>query len=286
MLAIQADLGWTDRGRRRGGRRRRRRDDRGLARPGLEGAAPGPAPCRPAPQAPGRRRAGGRAEQGLGQDRVRGASSRSSRSGGPTRSARPRRPWPASSPRPSSAARSSTRPPTSSSRRSSSRSASVATSRLKKVEEIYPARIDARKEKYDADKKQLDESYRKTKDGHRAGIHPAWQTLIDDWTGGMGRIDEALRGVNEEASRRFLDWTQPELDGWKPPDGGPARPAVRRLLGRPRASSPTACPATRGSSRCRPTSTCPPCCPSPSWARMLIRAADGGKDQAIPCSRR
>ncbi len=31
------------------------------------------------------------------------------------------------------------------------------------------------------------------------------------------RIDDALREVNEEAARRFLDWTQPELDGWKPP---------------------------------------------------------------------
>ena len=33
----------------------------------------------------------------------------------------------------------------------------------------------------------------------------------------MKRIDEALGGVNERASRAFLDWTRPELDGWKPP---------------------------------------------------------------------
>ncbi len=58
---------------RRGRRRRRdhRRHDRRLDRPDRDGQAPGPDARRPAPQAPGRRRAGGRAEQGLGQDRFR-----------------------------------------------------------------------------------------------------------------------------------------------------------------------------------------------------------------------
>ena len=103
---------------------------------------------------------------------------------------------------------------------------------VKKAEEIYPAKIAARKEKYDADKKELDASYLKTKTATEQEYQRAWQALIDDWTGGMGKIDEALRGVNEEAARRFLDWTQPELDGWKPPTEVPPGLAVRRLLRR------------------------------------------------------
>ena len=97
----------------------------------------------------------------------------------------------------------------------------------------------------------------------------------------MARIDEALRGVNEEAARRFLDWTQPELDGWKPPTEVPPGLRFGALRRRPRASSPTASRATRGSSRCRPTSSCRPSCRSRFRARCSIKAADAGKDEAI-----
>ncbi|HLH27900.1 MAG TPA: hypothetical protein VKW77_03230, partial [Acidimicrobiales bacterium] len=96
---------------------------------------------------------------------------------------------------------------------------------MKKIEEVYPARIAARKEKYEKDRKELDEAYLRTKATTDEEYARAWQALINDWTGGMGRIDEALRGVNEEASRRFLDWTQPEVNGWSPP--GEVPPGLR-----------------------------------------------------------
>ena len=176
--------------------------------------------------------------------------------------------------------RSSTRRPTSSSPRSSSRSAMRRDEQMKKVEEVYPARIAARKEKYDADKKQLDESYQQTRAATEQEYTRAWQALIDDWTGGMGRIDEALRGVNEEASRRFLDWTQPELDGWKPPTevppglrfGGFAVDLSQYPSGVPRDPRLKSVPTHFD---------LPALVPFPIMASMLIRAADAGKDQAI-----
>ena len=33
----------------------------------------------------------------------------------------------------------------------------------------------------------------------------------------MARVDQTCREVRDEAERRFLDWSRPELDGWKPP---------------------------------------------------------------------
>ena len=217
----QSRLGWTDRPASRGASSRSpARSAPGSAWPRWPGPRCCATPSRSASSWPTPSRRSSRTR--TGSRSTSSASSRSSRSGGRTRSARPRRPWPASSPRPSSAARSCTRRPTSSTPRY--RAGPRAPRRAgKKVEEIYPAQIAARKEKYDADKKELDESYRKTKDATEQEYQRAWQTLIDDWTGGMGRIDEALRGVNEEAARRFLDWT-------------PARP--RRLEAARRRSRP------------------------------------------------
>ncbi len=151
---------------------------------------------------------------------------------------------------------------------------------MKKVEEVYPARIAARKEKYDADKKQLDDSYLAIKTATDQEYARVWQALIDDWTGGMGRIDEALRGVNEEASRRFLDWTQPELDGWKPPTevppglrfGGFAVDLSQYPSGVPRDPRLKSVPTHFD---------LPALVPFPMMASTLIRAADGGRDQAI-----
>ena len=40
-------------------------------------------------------------------------------------------------------------------------------------------------------------------------------------------------------------------------------------------------PAIHGSSRCRPTSSCPPSCRFPIQGSLLIKAADSGKDEAI-----
>ncbi len=150
----------------------------------------------------------------------------------------------------------------------------------KKVEDVYPARIAARKEKYDADKKELDESYLKTRTATEDEYKRAWQSLIDDWTGGMGRIDEALRGVNEEAARRFLDWSRPELDGWTPPAevppglrfGGFAVDLSQYPNGLPRDPRLKSVPTHFD---------LPALIPFPLQASTLIRAADGGKDHAI-----
>src|SRR5439155_11950432 len=151
---------------------------------------------------------------------------------------------------------------------------------LKKADAKYPPKIDAIKKKYAQDKQQLDESYRQTKQATKQAYDQAWQNLIDTWTGGMGRIDEALRGVNEEASRRFLDWTRPDLDGWVPPAevppglrfGGFAVDLSQFPNGLPRDPRLKSVPTHFD---------LPALVPFPIQGSMLIKAADAGKDQAI-----
>ncbi len=152
---------------------------------------------------------------------------------------------------------------------------------MKQVEEIYPAKIAARKEKYDTDKKELDASYLATRQATESEYARAWQSLIDDWTGGMGRIDEALRGVNDEASRRFLDWFQPELDGWKPPVEVP--PGLRfGGFAVDLKQYPHGVPVDPRLKSVPMHFDLPALIPFPILSSVLIRAADAGKDQAVP----
>ena len=104
---------------------------------------------------------------------------------------------------------------------------------MKKVEEIYPAKIAARKEKYDADKKELDESYRADQGGHRPGIRPrlAGPDRRLDRRHGADRRGPARRQRGGRAAVPRLDAARARR--LEAADGGPARPAVRRLRGRP-----------------------------------------------------
>ncbi len=152
---------------------------------------------------------------------------------------------------------------------------------LKKVEEKYPPLLDAIKKKYAQDKQQFEDAYSKTKETTQAAYAQAWQKLIDHWTGGMARIDEALRGVNDEASRRFLDWDRPELDGWKPPVEVPPGLQFGRFSV-DLSQFPDGIPRDPRLKSVPTHFDLPALLPFPMTGSMLIRAADGGKDQAIP----
>jgi DNA segregation ATPase FtsK/SpoIIIE, S-DNA-T family len=150
----------------------------------------------------------------------------------------------------------------------------------KKANEKFPPLITARKEKYQRDKQELDESYRKTKEATDALYQEAWNNLIKTWTEGMARIDNTLREVNDEASRRFLEWARPELDGWKPPREVP--PGLR--FGRfavDLSQFPNGIPVDPRLKSVPTHFDLPALLPFPIQGSMLIKAADAGKDHAI-----
>ena len=152
---------------------------------------------------------------------------------------------------------------------------------LKKVDAKYPPLIESIKKKYTQDKQELDESIRKTKETTKLAYNQAWQNLIHNWTSGMAKIDESLRGVNEEAHRRFLEWSQPELDGWKPPTEVP--PGLRfGIFSVDLNQFPNGVPRDPRLKSVPTHFDLPALLPFPIQGSMLIKAADGGKDEAIP----
>ena len=98
---------------------------------------------------------------------------------------------------------------------------------LKKAEEHFPPRIAALKEKYEKDRSELDESYRKTKETTKVHYDQAWANLIKNWTEGMARVEQH----RERGSRRVAS-----ADSWN--GAGPSSTAgSRRSKCRPACAS-------------------------------------------------
>jgi DNA segregation ATPase FtsK/SpoIIIE, S-DNA-T family len=150
----------------------------------------------------------------------------------------------------------------------------------KKVEAHYPPRIVALKEKYEKDRRELDESNQQTKATTQQQYKQTWDTLIKDWTEGMARISGVVDEVREEAGRRFLDWTRPELDGWKPPTEVP--PGMRFGAFEVELDHfPGGTPRDPRLKTARTQFQLPALVPFPIQGSLLIKAADSGKDEAI-----
>jgi DNA segregation ATPase FtsK/SpoIIIE, S-DNA-T family len=151
---------------------------------------------------------------------------------------------------------------------------------LKKAEEHFPPRIAALKEKYEKDRRELDESNRKTKETTKFHYEEAWRNLIKNWTEGMARIDQSLGEVCEEGARRFLEWTRPELDGWKPPSEVP--PGMRfGAFDVDLSHFPNGIPVDPRLKSVPTHFQLPALLPFPIQGSVLIKAADAGKDEAI-----
>ncbi len=150
----------------------------------------------------------------------------------------------------------------------------------KKVEDHYPPRIVALKEKYEKDRREVDESYSQTKATTQQQYKQTWDKLIKDWTEGMARISGVVGEVRDEAERRFLDWTRPELDGWKPPTEVP--PGMRfGAFGVDLDHFPGGAPRDPRLKSVQTHFQLPALLPFPIQGSLLIKAADSGKDEAI-----
>jgi hypothetical protein len=150
----------------------------------------------------------------------------------------------------------------------------------KKVEEQFPPRIVALKEKYEKDRRQLDESYQQIKTNTKQQYDQTWNNLIKDWAEGMGRVGGIIGDVRDEAGRRFLDWTQPELDGWRPP--GEVPPGMRfGAFDVDLDHFPNGTPRDPRLKNVPTHFQLPALLPFPIQGSLLIKAADKGKDEAI-----
>jgi DNA segregation ATPase FtsK/SpoIIIE, S-DNA-T family len=151
---------------------------------------------------------------------------------------------------------------------------------LKQADEKYPPRLKALREKYDSDKKELDASNERTKATTKEQYDQAWANLIKTWTEGMARINGMVTQVRDEGERRFLDWGQPELDGWKPPTEVP--PGMRfGAFDVDLNQFPNGIPRDPRLKSVPTHFQLPALLPFPIQGSLLIKAADSGKDEAI-----
>ena len=208
-------------------------------------------------------------------------SSRSSRTGGPTRSARPRRPWPASSPRP--------RPR----RREQHKAADV--KYPPQVEQIRVRRDEQSEEgrgRLPAPDRGAQGEVRQGQAGARRVVpqdqeatqqayNRTWEALIDDWTGGMGGSTRRCGGVNERGLAAVPRLDAARARRLEAAGGGPPGPAVRRLRRGPK-QFPHGIPVDPRLKSVPTHFDLPALIPFPILCSMLIRAADAGKDQAVP----
>ena len=100
---------------------------------------------------------------------------------------------------------------------------------LKKAEEHFPPRIAALKEKYEKDRRELDESYQKTKETTKLHYDQAWSNLIKNWTEGMARVDQTVRRSSRRGRTPISGMGQARARRLEAADRGAARHAIRRL---------------------------------------------------------
>ncbi|APW58676.1 FtsK/SpoIIIE domain-containing protein [Paludisphaera borealis] len=149
-----------------------------------------------------------------------------------------------------------------------------------KCEATYPPRIQAHKEKFDADAKQLQDHHRGIREATKNAYDAAWNELIRTWTEGLARVGGAVNEVNEEATRRYLDWTGADIKDWKPPtEVPPALPFGKFSfdLG----EFPSGYPADERLKNAGPTRfELPALVPFPTKSSILIKTTESGKAEA------
>ena len=149
-----------------------------------------------------------------------------------------------------------------------------------KCEAHYPARIVAQKEKFDADSKQLQDHHRGIRDATKTAYDAAWSELIQTWTEGLARVGGTVDEVNEESSRRYLDWNVPDISDWTPPkEVPPAIPFGKFSFDL--SEFPNGYPADPRLKDAGPTRfEMPAFVPFPSKSSILIKTTESGKAEA------
>jgi hypothetical protein len=151
---------------------------------------------------------------------------------------------------------------------------------IKKVEDHFPPRIKALKDKYEKDRRELDEAYHATKTTTQDLYKQTWDKLIHDWTTGMAKISGVVDEVRSENDRRFLDWSRPELNGWKPPSEVP--PGMRfGAFTVDLDHFPNGAPRDPRLKNVPTQFELPALLPFPIQGSILIKAVDSGKEEAI-----
>ena len=120
-----------------------------------------------------------------------------------------------------------------------------------------------------------------TKETTKREYDQAWSNLIRTWTEGLARVSGVVNDVNEESSRRFLDWSNTSLDRWKPPvEVPPGLPLGTFSVDL--SEFPSGVPTDPRLKDAGPTRfELPALVPFPIRASVMIKTAESGKGEAV-----
>ena len=152
---------------------------------------------------------------------------------------------------------------------------------LQEVDEVYPRRLDEIQERFKRDSAKLDDTYRETKATTERLYQEAWADLADRWRDGLARVAADADFVRAKADRQFLDWHNADIDAWQPPTEAPdgLKFGTLRLDLK---DVPQGLPADPRLADLGPTRhDLPALLPFPRRSSVLIKAADGGKAEAV-----
>ncbi|MCU0982242.1 MAG: AAA family ATPase, partial [Pirellulaceae bacterium] len=90
---------------------------------------------------------------------------------------------------------------------------------LKTLDEKYPPLIDQRETRFAADAQTLVDQRQQQLEANQADLEQAWQSIVRQWTGGIGAFRAAIDDMNRVCDAWTPAWDQVDWNVWKPESG-------------------------------------------------------------------
>ncbi len=158
------------------------------------------------------------------------------------------------------------------------------TKALAEADTFFPNALNAIQERFKRDTEARDAKRKAQIQETDSACEAAWQAIADRCRTVFGEVDAIVRSINEQSSRVFLDWHQPDLDidAWEPANEVP--PGLRfGALTLDMADIPQGVPTDARLKKIGPTrQVFPAVIPFPEQGSVLIKAGDAaGKAGAV-----
>ena len=154
---------------------------------------------------------------------------------------------------------------------------------LKEADDVYPRRLNGIQERFQRESAEVQQDHDRKREATRIAHESAWAALEARWRDGLAAIGATADEVNAASDRQFLDWHDPALNPttWSPPATVPDGLRFGRFV-IDQADIPQGVPTDPRLKAYGPSKLdLPALVPFARLGSVLIKAADGGKGEAV-----